>query len=269
MSEPITIVTAFFDLDRGNWEGEKHGHVIPPYIKRSTGQYFNNFARLAKADNPMVIYTTSEYSDRIAEIRDELGYKDKTTVIVYDSIWDDFTQVLDKISSIQNNEAFIKGIVNPSVPEYWNAKYVLVNFMKGFFVAKANEVKAINTKQAAWIDFGYCREDDTLPGGLSWSYDFGDKINLFYIKEIEPGRMIPDIVSTGDVYLQGCHIVGPTDKWETFWNRMCESINALMTKGMIDDDQTLLLISALAYPDEFKLNKVEGADWFIIFKDYQ
>lgn len=269
MSEAITIVTAFFDLGRGSWEGEKHGRNIPTYIKRTNEDYIRNFERLAKANNPMVIYTSEEFSDRIAKIRDDLGYKDNTTVVVYDNIWDDFKEVTDRISSIQNNETFIKGIVNPSVPEYWNPQYVLVNFMKAFFVAKANEIGLVTTKHAAWIDFGYCREDDTLPEGLSWSHDFGDKINLFYIKEPEPERTIPEIVSTGDVYIQGCHIVGPTDKWEVFWNRMCEAINALMTKGMIDDDQTLLLIAALAYPDEFKLNKVDPSDWFIIFKDYQ
>ena len=52
-----TIVTAFVDIGRGDWEGVKNNQLIPPYIKRDTETYFKRFERLTKLKNKIVCFT--------------------------------------------------------------------------------------------------------------------------------------------------------------------------------------------------------------------
>lgn len=47
----ITIVTAFFDIGRGDWSVE-NGH--PNYLQRSNEKYFKYFSNLAQLENEMI-----------------------------------------------------------------------------------------------------------------------------------------------------------------------------------------------------------------------
>ena len=52
MSSSITIITAFFDIGRGNWS-----YNYP----RSEQEYINYFENLATLENEMVIFTSKKY----------------------------------------------------------------------------------------------------------------------------------------------------------------------------------------------------------------
>ena len=69
----ITIVTAFFDIGRGNLPAMVRGRILPHYQHRSVETYFEFFRNLAKIKNDMVIYTTKEHAERIRNIRIEEG----------------------------------------------------------------------------------------------------------------------------------------------------------------------------------------------------
>ena len=56
MSE-ISIVTAFFDIGRGNWTPDKG---LPHYLQRSNDTYLERFSHLSKLENEIVIFTTNE-----------------------------------------------------------------------------------------------------------------------------------------------------------------------------------------------------------------
>ena len=52
---------------------------------------------------------------------------------------------------------------------------------------------------------------------------------------------------------------------------MESSLHQLLDNELIDDDQTLLLMSALAHPEHFELHSAEISkplDWFFIFRKY-
>ena len=42
----------------------------------------------------------------------------------------------------------------------------------------------------------------------------------------------------------------------------------LLKNNLIDDDQTVLLMSYLSRPELFELHKVSPSDWFVAFKEY-
>ena len=48
----ISIVTAFFDIGRGDWTPDKG---LPHYLQRTTDTYFDRFANMANLDNTLVV----------------------------------------------------------------------------------------------------------------------------------------------------------------------------------------------------------------------
>ena len=252
-----TIVTAFYDLGRDEWEGFKNGELIAPYIRRSTDTYFERFERLCKIKNPIVCYTQAKFFDRIKAIRSDVE------LVAIDDIFKDHQEVMDLIHKVQVNDDFINLLDHPSSPEYWSAEYVAINFFKSFLVAHANESGLVKTDNIAWIDFGYCREK-LFEDGFEWSFDCDGKVNLFNIKPMDD-KPIFSIVMSGEVYIQGCHVVAPRRMWTALKTHMIEALRRLLSVGFIDDDQTLLLMSYRMHPETYKLNVGNTENWFDIF----
>lgn len=266
----ITIVTAFFDIGRGNWPRIIRGRELPPYQHRPNEVYFHYFNKLAKMKNPMVIFTQPEFEHVVHQIRDYHGNKDKTEVVVVSrEELSKFNPKIEQINNVMNNDEFVLKINDPHLPEYWNAPYVMINFLKSWFAAKANEEGLIKTDLSAWIDFGYVRDDSSLSPSLLWDYDFNpEKIHMFQMRDIEKNRPLQDIIATGDVYIQGCHIVAHRKNWDYLWQSMQCEIDKALNANLIDDDQTFLLQSYLNDPNRFELHPGNSNNWFIIFNKY-
>ena len=71
----ISIVTAFFDIGRGDWTPEKG---LPHYLQRTNDTYFERFANMASLDNTIVVYTSEDLAEKVWEIRKDRT--DKTVV---------------------------------------------------------------------------------------------------------------------------------------------------------------------------------------------
>lgn len=269
----ITIVTAFFDIGRGDLPAMKHGRILPHYLHRSTELYFEYFKMLSKIKNPMVIYTTHDLVDRIRNIRILNGLGDITEVIGLDSYLPlHLTNYKEEIEGVMNSPEYIKNVVNPQMIEYWHSDYVLINALKSWYVKSAIESDLIKTNLVSWIDFGYVRNIETLPTNLEWNYPFDDnKMHMFNMRDVSEvitKRSIRDIIYTGDVYIQGCHIVGGIVPWLRMYELVITNLQTLVSVNLSDDDQTLLLMSYLSQPDMFELRYNSPDDWFRIFKDY-
>jgi protein YibB len=262
MSDMVTIVTAFMDIGRSHWEGEKNNQLIPNYIKRDTDTYFERFERLTKVKNPIVVFAHSKDFERLQKIRDDLH------LVAIDTVFEDHAHLIKSIEAVQNEPSFIKFVENPASPEYWSPQYVAINLMKSFFVNYAVEQKLADSDTYAWIDFGYVRDDTFCPPGLEWKFDTEGKINLFAINPYTHNKPIFEIVRTGEVFIQGCHIVAPKAEWLILKDLVVTNLTKLLGVGLIDDDQTLLLMAYRTMPDKFKINNVNPSDWFVIFKDF-
>ena len=93
----ITIVTAFFDIGRGDWTPSKG---LPHYLQRTTDTYFDRFANMAKLDNTIVVYTSEDLAEKVWELRK--GKESETVVVVVD-FEKEFDEYRDSIRKIQNN----------------------------------------------------------------------------------------------------------------------------------------------------------------------
>ena len=256
----ITIVTAFFDIGRGDWTPDKG---LPHYLHRTTQTYMDRFATMAKLENPMVVYTSKEFVDQIKELRE-----DRPTDILTLDFPNSFLVLKEHVTKIQQSKEY-QSKINPSQvknPEYWNSDYVTINLLKSSFVTKA--LHLIETDLVAWMDFGYCRDESTLNGVTKWQYPFDkDKIHFFNLKEYD-GAFIQDIIFNNDVHITGPCIVGGKDMWHLLEHLVHHSVNELLKNQLIDDDQTILLMSYLQKPELFELHKVSADDWFVAFKEY-
>jgi protein YibB len=259
----ISIVTAFFDIGRGSWGKDPS---LPHFVPRSTDTYFERFSHLAKLENEMVIYTSEDLVDQIKAIRG-----DKPTKVISVDYKNMFESLRNKITEVQSNPDYQK-MINPAqikMPEYWNADYVLVNALKSVFVNDAIDNDFIHNDLVSWLDFGYCRNEDTLNGVTKWCYDFDtDKIHLFKLKDWKEGTYIQDVIANNDVHMTGPCIVAGKSMWLVLKQLIEHNMNELLINNLVDDDQTLLLMSYLIKPEIFELHQVSDNDWFVAFKDF-
>lgn len=270
MDNDISVITAFYDIGRGNLPKVKHGRELPFYQHRSVDTYFDFFSKLAKLQNEMVIYTTPNFEDRVKTIRKKLGLEDLTKVVTTESyLPKEFESLKERVQVVMDDPNYYGKVVNPQLIEYWHADYVLVNIFKSVYATDAIEMGLISNNLTAWIDFGYVRNDITIPPSNRWKYNFDhERIHFFNQHPIQPERPIDSIIYTGDVYIQGCHIVAGTKKWKLLKELTLKNVEVLLENNLIDDDQTLLLMSYLTNRSEIQLHPADPNDWFRVFRKY-
>ena len=79
-------------------------------------------------------------------------------------------------------------------------------------------------------------------------------------------------VQTCALPILGAKLVGGKTVWPKFSELMNLSINQLLVNKLIDDDQTLMLMSTILDPDLFELHKIpdhqKGLDAFVVLQDF-
>ncbi|WP_272676985.1 protein YibB [Providencia huaxiensis] len=264
MNNSITIITAFFDIGRGNWNA-KSGRS--DRLERTADTYFNHFKQLAKLDNKIIIFTSPDLKEKVLKLR-----KGKPTHVITINLNQKFNFIIKKISSIQNSHSF-KGLIKPEQlqnPEYWSAEYVLINNLKPYFIHRAIKSGLTNDELIAWVDFGYIRKEKTRYGLVRWSHPFDrSKVHLFSINEnldLQNEAAVMDKVINNETYIIGGVIVATKEKWIEFYSLVFQTQKRLIQSGVIDDDQGVFLICASQKPSLFKLNYLGHMEWFKVFR---
>ncbi|MEH0873199.1 protein YibB [Pectobacterium cacticida] len=266
MDKAITIVTAFFDIGRGNWTNDKG---YSPHLHRTSETYLDYFSNLAKLENDMIIFTSSQFEERIEDLR-----QGKPTTVVIIDLDNKFKFIRKKISSIQNDEGFIKKLSKKQIknPEYWSPNYVLVCNLKTYFISKAIELNLVKTDLVAWIDFGYCRSINTLNGINNWQFPFNkNKINFFTIKkglEVKTINSVFNKMINNDVFIIGGVIVASKNKWLEFIKLVFLCQKLTLKNKIVDDDQGIFVMCYHKKPELMKLNFLGKNKWFSVFKKF-
>lgn len=267
MNSSITIVTAFFDIGRGQWTADKG---FSPHLERTTDRYLNYFANLAQLDNNMVVFTSSELKPKVEALRGNRP----TTVIAID-VNKKFVHIKKRIARIQQDEAFRSRLETRQLinPEYWSPEYVLVCNLKAFFVKKAIDLGLAKDELVAWVDFGYCRTPETTNGIQRWSWPFDkNKMHLFTIKKGLKAKSVNsvfDYMIGNHVFVIGGALVGTKEKWQEFYTLMCRCQKLTLDNNIVDDDQGIFLMCYHFRPDLIKLNYLGKSRWFDLFKRYE
>lgn len=148
MSSPpkktFTIVTAFFDINRSNWD-DIH--------KRDTQLYMYYFSFILNMDVNMCIYTEEKFVDFINHCR--TGFADKTKIIITSLDQLCMYKYKDTIQTIMDSDEYKKNQKDPECPEVKRPKYNIVVNSKVELVYKTSVDNPFNTQFFIWMDAGY------------------------------------------------------------------------------------------------------------------
>lgn len=253
----ITLVTAFYDIGRADWSTnvEKNGGPLPHYLQRSVDKYLEHFSRMCEIETEIVVYTSADMVKKISSV------SPKVKVVEY-NYFIEKKDLREKIQEIQSSESFVKRI-NPyqvKNPEYWSKDYVGVTSLKAFYINDAFEKGLITNDWAAWIDFGYCRDNDHIPSSKKWEYDFTPgKMHFFNYRDpeiVKSQEQIQLAVLNNIVYIIGGVFVGEREQWCMLKTHMEKSLDILMSNNLVDDDQGLLLMSYFRNPEKYELHRM-------------
>lgn len=267
INQSISIVTAFFDIGRGNWS-KKTGSE--DRLTRTNEQYFNYFKSLARLENQMIVYVAPEHKDKVLALR-----QGRPTEVVTIDFEQRFADCISKVEKIQQDPSFRQQI-NPEQikqPEYWSAKYVLVNNLKPYFVVNAINDGLVSNNLVAWVDFGYCRTDEAVAGISNWYHDFDPNyMHLFRVRRryriAKSLDAIPKAILNNEVYAIGSSFVGTKDKWLEFYEVVKSCQKQTLANNMVDDDQSMLFMAYLSRPDFIKLHYLGKNQWFSMFQKF-
>ncbi|POT55632.1 protein YibB [Citrobacter amalonaticus] len=267
MTSSTTIVTAYFDIGRGEWTANKG---FRDKLARSVDVYFNYFERLAALENDMVIFTSPELKSKVENLR-----RGKPTTVIAIDIKNKFKYIRRRIERVQQDKAFTDKLEPRQLknPEYWSPDYVLVCNLKSYFVNKAIHLDLIKTPMVAWIDFGYCRKPNVLRGLKVWDFPFDrNKMHLFTIKKglrVNSQQQVFDFMIGNHVYIIGGALVGSQEKWMEFYPLVTKSQKITLQNNIVDDDQGIFVMCYYKRPDLFQLNYLGRRKWFDLFRCFK
>ncbi len=255
MIRDITIVTAYFDIDRKNWKG----------FERSNNDYINYFKFWARIKNNLIVYTSKEFVEDILNIRKNFGLEKNTKVIVIDNVFKCDEKMYEKMKCVMENEI----LLNFHFPKEkkrlnaWNVNYNYITYLKTYFVNKAIEDYNIEGV-VAWWDFGLNHGGklgilDPNDFDFEWKYNFSNKIHLFstnYYKVLEKDRPIFDMVRAIDSYIWGGIVVAPVDLWKIFGGLVRESMLSLLRCGLCETEELCYLMAYYEKPEIFHLHDI-------------
>lgn len=260
MEKDITIVTAYYDIGRKEWKG----------FTRDDNKYFSYFSHWARLQNQLIVYVENEmYRKRVLNIRKKFGREGQTVVIVTGDILNIDRNLYETMKMACDNPIQRDFRLNKENPECVNAKYNYIMALKTYFLNETIKKKLNKHSQLAWIDFGFAHGNEVYTNekefDFLWQNEFKKGIHLPIRRELD-NRPIFDIVRSMDVYVMGSIFVGDEESMAEMWNMMKEAVYALAYCGMVDDDQTELLMMARKYPDYFNMDESEG--WHLYLKEH-
>lgn len=252
----ITIVTAFFPTNRGDWNK----------YSRSNQKYLDYFRFWARIQNDLIVYTDAATGAEIKKIREGFG-RYNTKIIVVEDFRKIDVDLYGGIQKVADCRLSCKFRLQPENPEAWNADYNYVVMLKKWCVKDAVNHHQVSG-MIAWIDFGFNHGGeyytDSEEFDFFWEYDFSNKIHLFCIHKLEPQIPIFEVCRRMDTYIEGNIIVAPAFLWQQLWEMERSAMKALNQCGLMDDDQTTLLMAYYAQPNLFELHQ---STWFSAIKD--
>lgn len=260
-SKDVTLITAFFDVG----------------VRRSRDIYFSYFKNWALIKNRLIVFCQNKKNkEEILSVRRNYGLENETSVTIIEKFFNIEEEMYNKMIEISINTEFLNFRVYKKLFEN-TAEYNYVNYMKVFFLNKANVEYEIETENLGWIDFGFDHGGVVYLFRRDWLFklecETSGKIILFHLPPKLDQRPLFEIIRTCHSHpraidkglITGCFFVCPKILVNDFWTLMKESIHYFLCLGLMDDDQPVLLLTSKRNPQLFELKLSE---WFHALEDH-
>ncbi len=255
----ITIVTAFFDINRKNING----------FNRSNEKYIESFKFWAHLKNNLIVFSDKETIDKVLEIREEYGLLEKTKTIIIDNYLDIDKELFNSIDNTMKSKEFLEFHLQRNIPEAISSKYNYIMALKSWCCASTLEKGLVKEDDMLlWLDFGFnyggkfYRDESDFD--ILFEHNFSDKIHLFQVNKLDDLPAF-EIIRRNNSYIQGGEIVAPANLFKELWNLVRSNMISLNKAGLADDDQILYLMS---YRQKKELFELHDCEWLGLFKDF-
>lgn len=251
--DEIVIVTAFFDIGREKYKS----------FSRLNDEYFEYFDFWARINNDIIVYCSANDEERVLEIRQKYGKRDKTKIVAIDNIYEIESSIYYDMLNVEKNENFLDFRYYRDACSN-QARYNYVMFLKYWFLKNASEINGYE-KKYAWLDFGYNHGGQKLTNpndfDFTWYYNYNSKINLFALSNPDELSGIDMLQFQKDCII-GHTVIVPGDKCEMLYMYVKEALETLIGLGCMDDDQMLLYMAYKRHTNDFSITI---CDWFCDF----
>jgi hypothetical protein len=252
----ITIVTAFYDIGRGNWDS----------MKRTPEYYIESFMKYLELDYSIIVFMDLRY------IRNIINIPKKNVIII--PIDESFLKTniyawknIENDRTIMKSE-FYKKIVNNRIknghPENIYPEYNCINHAKIDFINFA--LPFIKTSFVCWSDFGY--HSSILHNNSSkFPKDVLDinlfntsKINCCLVNKIEEYDSVSILQNAPDIFT-GSFYGLPLKLISEFQELYHSCLDELYSMNISDDDQHVMLKCYYKNPELFEIYLSEDGKW--------
>ena len=257
-SSSITIVTALFDIGRGDWWE----------YRRPYEQYLQYFEILLRLNNNIIIYIEEKSREWVMQRRNDNQTLIITMTIDQLPLWQHRDRMKSIIDSEQSEWNAEWDVGMRTHPEAKSADYNLIVNSKSFFIYDASRRNPFNSTHFVWLDAGYGHgHDDMYPRKWRWSPQLPE--HAVALIKLTPDWDQIERYGIKQLYRQDVSVIGggfqsiPIALIEQFY-RLYSSIliDMIVRQRMIDDDQTILVLSVQRQPSLFH---IEHGDWFGAF----
>jgi len=261
MNDEVTLVTAFFDIGRGDFN-------IVRCEPRSAQKYIDYFDFWARIQNKLIVYTSPEYANQIRDVRKKYGRENETVIIEIEDIFSVEKDIYLRMKKIEKDENFMDF-------RFWNkevsnrADYNYIMLMKYWCMQDA-VTRGLCSNTVFWMDFGYNH------GGVCYTkseeFNFcikgatNNKIQLYALPHKEPLNVhgAQSLQFQFDTF-SGSPVVAPAGMCNELWQMTKTAMLSLISLDCIDDDQQLLLMAYKLHSEYFEIH---NSDWFMPLKEY-
>lgn len=149
-----TIVTAFYDIGRSEWESSM--------FRRSVDDYISAFSNLLKFDYPMIVFVDRRHYERVKNLVDSSEHADNKMLIPIDEEW--LSQNIwawsrlgreREIMQSEEYRSLIPHRVMMQYPENVKPEYTILTHSKIDFMNHVIDHDLCQSNFLMWVDFGY------------------------------------------------------------------------------------------------------------------
>lgn len=259
MSGNLTLVTALFDLGRGNLESG---------FKRSFEQYKECFAKLLKVNYPMVIYCEESLAPMIWQHRSH-----ENTKLIFKTL-DDLRKFpfYDQVQKIRQDPKWYGQ--SGWIPDSTQAKLELYNplvMSKHFMLNDATHFNFFNSKYYLWVDAGLAntigdpsayfdkdfeqRVTPDLSKMLYVAFPYDGTVEVHGFEKNAMDRMAgqkTQYVCRGGIFGGPKHTINEIN--DIYYGLLNESLS----RGLMGTEESIFTIIAYKHPDKVNVRMIEN-----------
>jgi len=252
----ITVITAFYDIGRGDWKK----------YNRNVDLYFNSFKKYLLLPYNIVAFIDDRYLDKIP-----IQIKNcKVIPINYEWLISNLEswkklEIAKEIMNLDSYRHLVKHRIECNYPENISAEYNTINHSKIDFIYYCIVNNIVTSELVCWSDFGY--HNSILKNNI-YPYSTIDinklnqnKLNFWLRNNIEENDfdIINTLVNAREVFT-GSFFAGPLYLMLKLYCIYHINLNDMYSRNISDDDQHIYLRCYFSNPDIFELY-ISNNEW--------